>query len=402
VKLLTIFNCDHRDRLTGAHHRYFHLLEFLSQRHQVVLVSPSNPYPECPNITHYSVKAPQVNSNLIPNSVLFWANLCINLRPYLRDINQNKPQIIYTFDEMNAVPAIYLRKKLNRPVLLASRSDKIGYRRLALKEQGFRILPRCSVRTKRVNTWYLRLFARMVCRVYKKVDRLIVQSEYHKKRILEDCSSIDSRKIHVIPNNISEEIRANWDSYHRPRIFKGAEKEGKLVYVGSLVPRKGVQYLIEALAKLRDDGRKLILTVVGYGEDQQRLEKLSRQKGVHEQVHFVGYVSDPLPYIAQADLLVLPSLDDAFPNVVLEAMAVGTPVIATEVGAVPEMLEFKECLVPPGNANALAERISQALNSSLYKKLERQIEKRAQYYSFNWCQRFEDVLYNMVDSSHED
>ena len=99
-----------------------------------------------------------------------------------------------------------------------------------------------------------------------------------------------------------------------------------------------------------------LLLVGGGGEEQETLERQARVLGIADRVEFVGPIHDPRDFYRRLDLFVLPSLDEAFGLVVLEAMAMGLPVIGTRVGGVPEVLTHgvNGWLVEPGNSAQLA------------------------------------------------
>ena len=112
-----------------------------------------------------------------------------------------------------------------------------------------------------------------------------------------------------------------------------------LVAAGRLSHQKGFDLLIEALALC--DGRRPRLTLLGEGPLRPALEQLARQRGVADRVRFVGFQKNPYPFFVQADAFVLSSRYEGFPNVVLEALACGTSVIATPCpGGVAEIAEL--------------------------------------------------------------
>ena len=131
-----------------------------------------------------------------------------------------------------------------------------------------------------------------------------------------------------------------------------------LVAAGRLSHQKGFDLLIEAVA-LCDDPR-LYLTLLGEGPLQKELEQWVEAKGLAQQVRFVGFQKNPYPFLAGADAFVLSSRFEGFPNVVLEALACGTPVIATPApGGVREILEgIDGCVLAESvTAEALAKAI---------------------------------------------
>jgi glycosyltransferase involved in cell wall biosynthesis len=133
----------------------------------------------------------------------------------------------------------------------------------------------------------------------------------------------------------------------------------RLVTVGALAPRKGQEYAIEALAMLERQGIDATLDLVGSGPDEARLRRNVAAAGLDGRVNFAGEQVDPRPYLARADIFVLPSRQEGFSNAILEAMASGLPVVATSVGGNAEaVIDGKGGLiVPPEDGPALAAAI---------------------------------------------
>ncbi len=125
-------------------------------------------------------------------------------------------------------------------------------------------------------------------------------------------------------------------------VVKLAEHEPlRLLFVGSLIPRKRLDTLIEALARLSET---VTLTVVGDGPERPALERLATRLGVAARVHWAGAVmpSQVARYLAEAHALVLPSAAEGRPNVVIEAMAAARAVLATRIEGVTELLGESE------------------------------------------------------------
>ncbi|HYO75605.1 MAG TPA: glycosyltransferase family 4 protein, partial [Thermoanaerobaculia bacterium] len=133
-----------------------------------------------------------------------------------------------------------------------------------------------------------------------------------------------------------------------------------LVTVSVLRPAKGIEFLLDA-AKRVDNAVFLIL---GDGNKREEWQALAAQQGIGDRVRWAGYRTDVDTILAGCDALVHPSLDDAFPTVLLEAMAAGLPVVATRVGGIPEIVNdgATGILVPPGDAEALASGIEELLS----------------------------------------
>ena len=130
-----------------------------------------------------------------------------------------------------------------------------------------------------------------------------------------------------------------------------------LVFVGELRMLKGVDVLIEAMARLKQDGRRLSATIVGDGPDRAAFEAQVRAQDVAGSVRFVG-AQPARSAFAGGRLLVVPSRAESLPYIVLEAAAAGLPLITTRVGGIPEIFGSQSAeLVPPGDPAALARAI---------------------------------------------
>lgn len=131
--------------------------------------------------------------------------------------------------------------------------------------------------------------------------------------------------------------------------------------VGNLIKSKGVDIAVKAIAQVPD----AILLIAGTGPEATNLRRLASSHGVDQRVHFLGLVphDDLSKYFNAADVLVLPSESEGMPNVVLEAMACGTPVVATPVGGVPELLTVPEAgrLMSKRTPEALVAAVSQLM-----------------------------------------
>jgi glycosyltransferase involved in cell wall biosynthesis len=129
--------------------------------------------------------------------------------------------------------------------------------------------------------------------------------------------------------------------------------------VARLVPQKGHRYLLEALALAVPEEPSLRLLIAGQGPLREHLEAQARRLGLDRHVVFAGWRSDVANIMAALDLLVLPSLWEGFGLVLLEAMALQKPIVATRVSAIPEVVEdgVTGLLVPPADPAALAAAI---------------------------------------------
>ena len=141
-----------------------------------------------------------------------------------------------------------------------------------------------------------------------------------------------------------------------------ADDATDVVYVGEFRHIKGADLLIDAVARLRADGRPVTLTLGGDGEELETLKAQVQRLGVGEAVRFIGHVKARYGF-SKGSLLVVPSRGDSMPYVVIEAAAAGVPMIAANVGGIPEIFDtHTSALFAPGNVGAMADAIKQALD----------------------------------------
>jgi glycosyltransferase involved in cell wall biosynthesis len=139
-----------------------------------------------------------------------------------------------------------------------------------------------------------------------------------------------------------------------------------IVHVGNIRPHKGHQNLIRTVSELTRTNKDIVVLSAGtekHPGDLERLRELAASHGVSERIHFLGRRDDAHRLIAAADLLVNPSDVEGLPVVLLEAMKLGTPIVATDVGGVSSVIRGGETgwLVPPLEPTSLAAAIESAL-----------------------------------------
>jgi glycosyltransferase involved in cell wall biosynthesis len=191
---------------------------------------------------------------------------------------------------------------------------------------------------------------------YNRFERIICQSKYMRDDMVASFD-ISADKIVVINNPVDiDRLRQMAAEPVSTNLFKiDGTPTINLVSAGRMVRVKGFDLLIEALAL--NANSSVFLTLLGEGPLLEELKTLAQQRGIASQIRFVGYQKNPYAFFAQADAFVLSSRHEGFPNVVLEAIACGTPVIATPaVGGVREILDnMDNCLIAQSiNAESLA------------------------------------------------
>lgn len=197
---------------------------------------------------------------------------------------------------------------------------------------------------------------------YSRLDKIVCQST----DMLDDLAGnyrIPRRKLALIYNPVDVERIARlasrpWKSRSDRNPNPKCDQIISLVAAGRLAPQKGFDLLIDAVAL--SGLKQLRVTVLGEGPLRGDLEALAKAREVENQVRFIGFQENPYAFMAQADAFVLCSRYEGFPNVVLEALACGTPVIAT-----PAPGGINEIAISAGGVQVASAISAQALSAEL-------------------------------------
>jgi glycosyltransferase involved in cell wall biosynthesis len=220
---------------------------------------------------------------------------------------------------------------------------------------GIRVSERA--REKEWHLWLDRLTKRLVTH-HVAVSRSVSEFTSHSIRLSPD-------QISVIPNGVdaaafADAVPADLSPFSIP------STASTLLFVGRLHPQKGLDQLVEAMWELVDtDRRDVHLLVVGQGPERTKLEPQTRAGALAKRVHWLGQRRDVASLMKSSTLLVLPSVWEGMPNVVLEAMAAGLPVVATKVDGTAELITDGETgwLCGAGTEWPLDEALRDALDS---------------------------------------
>lgn len=199
---------------------------------------------------------------------------------------------------------------------------------------------------------------------FRTADLVIFQTERMREKA-EMIFPVLRRKSFVLPNPVDFDYVIKMSEEFNP--FSGTEDTVKIVSVGRLTFQKGFDVLLRAFARVRAKIQNAVLFVLGDGEERMNLENLANELGVRDFVRFVGWVNNPYPYYRHADVFVLASRYEGTPNALLEALACGAKVVATDCPTGPREIigSGERCgwLAPVDDDQALAEKILQALSS---------------------------------------
>lgn len=199
---------------------------------------------------------------------------------------------------------------------------------------------------------------------YKYItDRIITPAKFIKKQFAQ-FKWLDQDRIDVVHNGVEIPDTSQFDADKVLRIDNSI-KRPVLLGAGSLFWQKGFEYLIEAVHLLNKNNLFPHLVIAGAG-DTESYRKLALKHNVEKYVHFAGHRNDISELMYSADCFVLSSIDEGLPNVVLEAMSVGTAVVAADAGGTNEIITdgVNGYVVPIKNSQALADKIEILLRDS--------------------------------------
>lgn len=251
------------------------------------------------------VLVPKVGMTLAPAA---WRRAC---EPCLARLHAERPIDLLDAHYLypDGVAAVALARRLGVPVVLSARGSDVN---VIAKFAG----PRADI-----------VAAASGAGAVVAVSRALAE----RLRAL----GVPDAKLSVVPNGV--EVDRFRSAPRDPAMPAGRA----LLCVGHLVPGKGFHLAVEALARLRERFDDASLVIAGDGPERGRLEALARRTGVLDRVRFLGEVPHArVPALLRgAARLLLPSFNEGYPNVVVEAVAAGVPVVATRVGGIPEIVD---------------------------------------------------------------
>lgn len=206
-------------------------------------------------------------------------------------------------------------------------------------------------------------------------------------------------KIAVIPNGVQLEQFAQVPDREECKKLLGLEGKSVILFLGSLYPIKGPDLLLSALPRLIDDHRELLAVFAG-GGDVEQYRQMADGLGIIDNTRFTGYISEQKAlYYRAADVFVLPSRSECFPLVVLEAMASGVPIVASDTGGVREIVKdgWNGLLTPVEEIDQLSVTIKRLLtDQDLSQRISKNAQQTIQNYSWQKIAAQTESLYQRL------
>lgn len=360
---------------TGAHRRYLELMDGLAEAGHSVTVLCSPAAADClsvatavilPSDSHYKTRAFQFRQ-----MVKIW----------VQQAGTKEFDWVLVHGETHFFAGAYLSRACSARLLFAYRSNTAE--ELRLRRRYLRI---------DLKTAFGSLLKQLKIHGYEQLvglraHSISFQSPVDRDEIARRIPWARSRMT-IVPGNIGG------PRFPEHLAHSNTSREMKrIIYVGGLGWRKGVDNLLYAFADAKKGIPDLRLDIVGFGDLEESLKRLARDLSIDEAVLFHGRKPEPLQMIAQSDLVVIPSLFDSFPDTVLEALHVGTPVIGTHVGGIPHQIGSEDFLFPPADPETLSSLLVKfAQDDVFYQRAREHARQQAELFRFDWVNAWLDSL----------
>jgi glycosyltransferase involved in cell wall biosynthesis len=360
---------------TGGTRRYRELLEhFLEAGDRIYLLAPENiQIPAHENLNHVRLKPYQ--SNLLPNGLL---NYLMNRKSF-RLMRQFPSDGVLIFSVPYALQCImaglkniqlFIREDIVRNADFHSRRKK-GLSSLSLfKLLVYKFLERYAL---------------------KKAQKIIVQSNYAKdllKRRHPAINNLLDEKLYVLYNNVNAGWILRYSGYIRQKPVTPG-RTYHFLFVGTInTELKGLHLLLKAVKTLLYEEYPVQLDVIGDGKLKSDYKHIyNKEKGIQ----FLGRVKEPMKVMPDYDLLIVPSLADSFPNVILEALYLEMPVIGSRAGGIPEILDYPELMFEP-NEKSITRKLREVIELACFEEYRQKCKKRKQSLTFHWGEKVREIV----------
>lgn len=232
----------------------------------------------------------------------------------------------------------------------------------------------------------------------RKADHVIAVSEATKE-IMMEIEKVSSEKITVVYNGMEKLREPTAESIAQTRENLGKLHKTVILLIGRLHEEKGHRYLFEAIPKIKDKVGEVSILLAGDGPQKVQIEAEAKQFGVEKDVHFLGRRYDIPELLQIASIAVMPSLAESFGFVALEAMSMGTPLVASDAGGLVEVVKDGETgiIVPKADSSAIAEAVGRVLQSfELQSKFKENCPKHVEKFTFEKMIRGYERVYKSL------
>ena len=298
-------------------------------------------------------------------------------RLFLKSTLNSGDSYIIVFNETSWASSNVLKSFCGAKIIFAYRSDTVEaikaffkYEKINVKDRIFFILQYLITRYRE------KLIA-------KKASLIVFQSENDRKHFFERNKDIKA-KTTIIPNDVLQ-----------PRFKEEYKDKNKstscehFLFVGSYDIRKGLIFFLKALLIVKEAGIPFNATVLVTGKELPLISNFVREHNLGSLIKFITNAKEVFPFMIDHDILIVPSLFDSFPNVIMEALHVGLPIFASNTSGMPYMLQNEKLLFEVANPDDIAKKlIDCASNDDYYLEIKNLCHAQRKKFEFNWAQKW--------------
>ncbi len=349
------------------------LIELSRRKHTVHLITLSRATSSSQSLIFHTVK--KIHFPVIPSIPFLLESFARSLGLLKKDIN------LFLCFQVEDLALGWFLKKLKKDLSLVyyAHGDGTTVQELTIRSAFDKI------------KFYLSIMLEKV--FLPKVNLIITVSLDTKLRILNRVK-MNPNKIKVVYNNVTPASPKSTQTLHELK-----EKSTPIIgFVGHIEPLKGVETLLKAFYILCKHNSKAVLVYVGDGSLTKYLKNLAMQMNLQKRIIFTGWVKNPLDYMCDFNVLVLPSLYEGCPLVILEAFSLNIPVLGSKSGGIPELLEDEELLFQSANPEELASRVETLLSSNeKYVHANKIVMEKKKYFTFDRTSMIEKLFLNSME-----
>lgn len=289
-----------------------------------------------------------------------------------RYVTERSPEVFLVFNHQLAIVLLLIRRLARADFRIVARSISTLSRK----------------RLHQVSFWHRQIVDDMTRAFYKHVDKVVAQSEGMKHDLTEHYG-FSADEIIVIHNPLAR----RFEQCPLSEIGPWSRRPWELIYVGRLNSIKGLDLLLRAFAVCARDNAALTLRLIGDGDQRAVLGKLADKLGMSGRIVFEGFVSDIVPFYRRARATLLTSHYEGFPNVLVESLSQGTPIVAVNCASGPSEIVVEGVngfLVSGRDHYEFARVVSRALETDW--DSERIRAAASLYFRQNVARRYEAIL----------
>lgn len=365
---------------TGGQRRLLELYESLAERGNevTVLINDRLGYEPC-FFRAERVVCRYKKGSFYPISASYRASVARTIRE--RPDLFARHDVVLIHGETSLGSALLLKQVYGLPVLFGLRSNAVREALVSLRDPDR--TPLAFARGLLSAARY-RLYESQIA---SACDMIVFQSPYDRDDF---CARNPRARLK------SSIVRGNIGLPRFDPLFEGtnkSEQARKLIFVGKLGPRKGIRHLLEAMRILKERGfADITLDVIAPIGKDESLRDWVGKKGLDGSVRFHGKVENPLAAIATADLMVVPSDFDSYPDTVLEALHVGTPVIGSSAGGIPDIIGNGDFIFGVQDPRGIADLVARlASDDGAYRTARAWCAERRAFFHFDWAEQWERI-----------